>query len=188
MTGMRRGELLALRWRDVDLDEGTIRVRRSVGLVRVKGEKAKIKEGDTKTSKPRTVDVDEATVALLRTHKRDRGSLALALARDDALVFGDQEGKHRHPERFSRTFKDTLKKCRKQLEAQDAEAPPDCRLHDLRHCHATLLLIKGVPVKVVSERLGHASPMITLTVHALHVLPGNQSEAADSFAALVADA
>ena len=58
------------------------------------------------------------------------------------------------------------------------------RFHDLRHTHATLLLKAGTPVKVVSERLGHASPAFTLTVYA-HVLPGQQSEAASAFAALV---
>ncbi|MFC5748916.1 tyrosine-type recombinase/integrase [Actinomadura rugatobispora] len=60
-------------------------------------------------------------------------------------------------------------------------------MHDLRHTHATLLLIKGTPVKVVSERLGHASATITMNIYA-HVLPGNQRAAADSFAALVAEA
>ncbi len=58
------------------------------------------------------------------------------------------------------------------------------RLHDLRHIHAALLLAKGVPVKVVSERLGHASPVITLQVYA-HVLPGSQRHAAELFATLV---
>ncbi|MDN3357332.1 tyrosine-type recombinase/integrase [Actinomadura sp. DC4] len=72
-------------------------------------------------------------------------------------------------------------------EKQDAEPLPEIRLYDLRHTHATLLLIKGVPVKVVSERLGHASPTVTLTVYA-HVLPGNQRDAADTFAALVSGA
>jgi integrase len=99
MTGMRRGELLALRWRDVDLDTGTISVRRSVGLTRNKGEKRSIKEGPTKTCRPRVVDVDPAMVALLRSHKRERGGLALQLAARDTLVFGDVEGTWRHPER-----------------------------------------------------------------------------------------
>lgn len=180
MTGMRRGELLALRWRDVDLDAGTIRIRRSVGVVRVKGEVMQVREGDTKTAKPRVVDIDEGTAAILKAHKRERGGLALQLARDGALVFGDIEGEHRHPERFSRTFKEHLTRCRKQI----GEDLPMIRLHDLRHTHATLLLAKGVPLKVVSERLGHASATITLTVYA-HVLPGNQKDAADTFAALV---
>jgi len=187
MTGMRRGELLALRWRDIDLDAGTIRIRRSVGVVRGKGQKAVLKEGDTKTDKPRTVDIDATTVALLRAHLRERGGLALQFARDDALVFGDAEGRHRHPERFSRAFKDQLKRCERYLVKHGREALPEIRLHDLRHTHATLLLIKGTPVKVVSERLGHANATITMNVYA-HVLPGNQKDAADSFAALVAEA
>lgn len=113
--------------------------------------------------------------------------LALLLARDDALVFGDPEGKHRHPERFSRGFKDQLGRCEHYLTKQGAETLPEIRLHDLRHIHATLLLAKGTPVKVVSERLDHASATVTLTVY-MHVMPGNQKDAADSFAALVAEA
>ena len=66
------------------------------------------------------------------------------------------------------------------------EVPP-ARLHDLRHCHATILLLAGVPVHVVSQRLGHASPVVTMTVYA-HVLPGSQRDAADRFAALVEEA
>ncbi|MFC6084048.1 site-specific integrase [Sphaerisporangium aureirubrum] len=173
MTGMRRGELLALRWRDVDLEVGTVAIRRSVGVVRVKGEGARVVEGPTKTTKPRVVDLDEATVALMRAHKRERGGLALTLAHDDALVFGDVEGRHRHPERFSRSFKEHLTRCRTRLEAIGVELP-DVRLHDLRHTHATILLSNRVPVKVVSERLGHASPTITLTVYA-HVMPGQSA-------------
>jgi integrase len=111
MTGMRRGELLALRWSDIDLASATIGVRRSVGIIRNKGTKAEVREGRTKTNRPRVVDIDSATVALLRSWKRERGSLALAMARDDALVFGTLEGAHLHPERFSRTFKNTLARC-----------------------------------------------------------------------------
>ena len=182
MTGMRRGELLGLRWRDIDLDAGTISVRRSVGVVRVKGEKPEIREGPTKTGKPRVIDIDPATVAVLRAWKRERGSLALALARDDALAFSDLEGTYLHPERFSRTFKNTLTRYRKAL--GDA-APPEIRLHDLRHTHATLQ--DREPIKTVSERLGHASVTITLTVYG-HVMPGDQKRAAGRFAALIAEA
>jgi integrase len=181
MTGMRRGEALALRWRDVALDAGTVSVRRSAGVVRVKGEGAGVVEGDTKSGKPRVIDLDAATVAVLRAHRRERGAMALQLARDDALVFGDQEGRHLHPERFTRTFHGELARCRKAI---GAEALPVIRLHDLRHTHATLLLAKGEPVKVVSERLGHASATITLQVYA-HVMPGNQRHAAELFASLI---
>jgi integrase len=146
-----------------------------------RGEGAAIAEGDTKSGKARVVDIDPGTVNVLRAHRRARGSMALQLARDDALVFGDHEGAHRHPERFTRTFKADLARCRKVL---GEDAPPEIRLHDLRHTHATLLLAKGVPVKVVSERLGHASATITLQVYA-HVMPGNQRDAADLFARLI---
>ena len=113
---------------------------------------------------------DAATVAVLRVHRRERGAVALQLARDDALVFGDHEGRYLHPERFTRTFRAEVARCRKAIGDQ---ALPEIRLHDLRHTHATLLLTAREPVDIVSERLGHASPVITETVYA-HVLPGSQ--------------
>ncbi|MFI6499873.1 tyrosine-type recombinase/integrase [Nonomuraea typhae] len=186
-TGMRRGELLALRWREIDLEAGTISVRRSVGVVRIKGEGAVLREGSTKTDKPRVVDIDAETLTLLKAYKRERGGLALQLARDDALVFGDLEGEHRHPERFSRGFQDQLKRCAKAFEKDEREALPRIRLHDLRHTHATILLIGGKHLKMVSERLGHTNPTVTLQTYA-HVIPGNQREAADWFATLMASA
>ena len=97
---------------------------------------------------------------------------------DDALVFGDIEGRHRNPEHVSRQFARDLERC---------PDVPAIRLHDLRHTHATILLLAGVPVHVVSQRLGHASPVITLSVYA-HVMPGNQREAADLFARLIKEA
>jgi integrase len=69
-------------------------------------------------------------------------------------------------------------------EALGDDAPPVIRLHGLRHAHATILLTAGVPVHVVSQRLGHTSPVVTMTVCA-HVLPGSQREAADQFARLI---
>ena len=184
MTGMRRGEALALRWRDISLDAGTVSIRRSAGMVRNAGESAEVAEGDTKSGKPRVVDLDAATVAVLRAHRKDRGGLALQLVRDDALVFGDIEGRHRNPEHVSRQFARDVVRCQAAI---GAEAVPVIRTHDLRHTHATVLLLAGVPVHVVSQRLGHASPVVTLTVYA-HVMPGNQREAADLFARLVREA
>lgn len=178
MTGMRRGEALALRWRDVDLDAGTVSVRRSAGMVRVAGESADVVEGGTKTGKPRVVDLDDDAVAVLRAWKRDRGSMALQLVTPSALVFGDTEGEHRNPEHVSRQFVRDTERC---------GMVPMIRLHDLRHSHATILLTERVPVHVVSQRLGHASAVVTMTVYA-HVLPGSQREAADTFARLVREA
>ena len=178
---MRRGEALALRWRDVDLEAGAIGVRRSAGMVRVAGEGASIVETDTKSGKPRVVDIDPATVVVLKAHRKARGSLALQLVREDSIVFGDAEGRHRNPEHTSRQFAGDLTRCRRVL---GAEALTVIRLHDLRHTHATVLLTAREPVHVVAQRLGHASPVVTMTVYA-HVLPGSQREAAELFARLI---
>jgi integrase len=178
-TGMRRGELLGLRWRDIDLDTATVTVRRSAGLIRTKGEGAEVKEGPTKTGKPRVVDLDPGTVAVLRSWKRDRAALSRWLARDDSLVFGDLNNRHRQPEHFSRTWGQTVARA-----IRDGIGVGPIRLHDLRHTHATVLLQAGEPVHVVSQRLGHASVVVTLTVYA-HVLPGDQKRAASRFAELV---
>jgi integrase len=91
---------------------------------------------------------------------------------------------HLHPERFWRTFKNTLTRCRREL---GEDALPMITIHDLRHTHASLLLSAGEPVKTVSERLGHASATVTMTVYA-HVLPGDQKRAASRFAALIGEA
>jgi integrase len=150
-------------------------------MIRNAGESASVVEGDTKSSKPRLVDLDGPTVAVLRAHRRERGALALQLARDDALVFGDIEGQHRNPEHVSRQFARDIARRRAELGAQ---ALPVIRLHDTRHMHATILLTAGVPVHVVSQRLGHASAVVTMTVYA-YVLPGSQRDAAYRFGALV---
>ena len=106
------------------------------------------------------------------------------LARDDSVVFGNHEGQFRQPERFSHLFRETQDRCARML---GEDAPPGIRLHDLRHSHATILLRDRENVKVVCERLGHASVTVTLTTYS-HVLPGDQRQAAARFAALVGGA
>ncbi|MGY1640670.1 tyrosine-type recombinase/integrase [Geodermatophilus sp. SYSU D00703] len=140
-------------------------------------------EGPTKTGRSRVVDLDWGTVAALRAYRAARGLLALDLVRDSALalVLSNFDGTHRHPERFSRRFSGQLVQARKALRE---ECLPAIRLHDLHHTPATLLLADGVPVEVVSERLGHANAAITLTVYQ-HVHPGTGREAADRFVALL---
>ena len=83
-----------------------------------------------------------------------------------------------------RSFKSAQRLCARVL---GDSAPPEIRLHDLRHTHATILLTAREPVHVVSQRLGHTSAVVTMTVYA-HVLPGSQREAAARFAALVGGA
>nr|WP_275586542.1 site-specific integrase [Geodermatophilus normandii] len=182
-TGMRRAEALASRWRDVDLDAGRLQVRRSVGTVKDKGAGQRLVEGPTRSGQSRVVDLDGGTVAALRVYRAGRGQVSVDLVRDFALVLSGIDGSHRHPERFSRCFTAQVVRARRAL---GEDQLPVIRLHDLRHTHATLLLADGVPVKVVSERLGHANATITLTVYQ-HVHPGTGREAADRFAALLDD-
>jgi integrase len=181
-TGMRRGEALGLRWGDVDFEGSRLSVRRSATVVKRKGEGELIIVGTPKSGKARTVDLDPGTLATLKAHKAAQGTLALALARDDAYVLGNLDGSVRHPERFSRRFVAAVVAAHKVV---GEDKLSKIRLHDLRHTHATLLLRDGVPIKVVSERLGHANAMITLGVYA-HVMPGMQAEAAAKFGALLA--
>ncbi|MDH6283277.1 tyrosine-type recombinase/integrase [Prescottella agglutinans] len=176
-TGARRGEALALRWSDVDLKEGRITIRRALdssqaGKGEVKG---------TKTGRTRVVDIDAATVEVLKSHRGVRGGLSLGMARGDALVFGNDAGEPRNVRSVSGSWNHRVRKAQAKL---GADTVPDLKLHGLRHTHATLLIQAGESMKVVQDRLGHASITITMDVYA-HVLPGAQKSAADRFASLL---
>ena len=171
MTGMRRGEVVGLRWRDVDLDAGRLTVHRQI--VAVGGD---LIEGPPKTALgERTIDLDTRTVAELRRHRRRQleGNIATG-RRDDGngYVFGNPDGGPQDPKRVTVSFARAV--ARLDL--------PRIRFHDLRHTHATLMLQNGAPAKVVSERLGHANIAITLGVYQA-VMPGMQADAAEQFMA-----
>lgn len=188
-TGARRGELLALRWQDIDFEAGQVSIRRSLGSVRRHGSPSELIEGPTKTGKARVVDIDEATVAALRSLQRSRACLAFPLATSEALVFGDIEGQFLIPDSQSWAFNNAQANCRKwQLERarQGAESDvvevellPLIRFHDIRHTHATILLRAGVHPKIVMERLGHSNITTTMETYS-HVLPTMQKEAAQA--------
>lgn len=170
MTGMRRSELLGLRWTDIDLDKATISINR--GLVAI-GYELHESRGKTDNSR-RPVDLDPTTVL--------RGWRALQAAEYDAVgiddpgwAFADAEGRRIHPHAISQAFERVARRA----------GVPAIRLHDLRHTHGTLLIKDGVPVKVVSERLGHANIAFTIETYQ-DVLPGMQGDAARAFEALVA--
>ncbi|HSH62221.1 MAG TPA: site-specific integrase [Acidimicrobiales bacterium] len=172
-TGMRRGEVAGLRWADVDLAAKLIHIRQAATVVAYE-----LRIDDVKTSNGRrTIDIDGDVVLALqawrRKHAEERHLLGGAYD-DYDLVFARPDGTPTHPELLSRTFE--------RLVARSGL--PTIRLHDLRHTHASLLLKAGVPIKVVSERLGHATPSFTLDVYSW-VLPGMQAEAASVFAELV---
>jgi integrase len=172
-TGLRRGELLGITWDDVDLDAGLIHVRHALSVVDGRA----ILKG-TKTERPRTLHVDARTVEVLREQERRQ-----ARWREDAgsawhnewdLVFTGEDGRYIPPDHLTAEF----------IKLVRAAPVPRIRLHGLRHTHATLLLARGVPVKVVSERLGHSTVGMTLEVYA-HCLPAMDRGAAESFAEIL---
>lgn len=172
-TGMRRGELLGLRWSDVTGDR---LVRVATALTIVDG-RPRLKA--TKTYRVRNLHVDARTAAAIdrrRTSQETQRHQASAGWRNELdLIFTDEVGDPLVPQRITHRFRRLVRR----LEV------PTIRLHDLRHTHATLLLQAGVPIKVVSERLGHSTIAMTMDVYT-HVLPAMDRDAADRFGDLIA--
>lgn len=174
MTGLRRGELVGLRWRDVDLDAGAVRVSATRVVVNYS-----VVDSAPKTEKSRrTISLDGATVAALRQHRSRQTEEMFAIGRqrsDDGYVFtSDPGGNPYHPDRITRTL---AAKAR-------ATGLPVVRLHSLRHSHASAAILAGVPLKVVSERLGHSSIAVTSDVYG-HVTTAADQAAADQVAAAI---
>ncbi|GAB2562871.1 tyrosine-type recombinase/integrase [Leucobacter ruminantium] len=172
-TGMRRGEALALQWRDLDFKSGRISIRRAADSAT---------RGRTKVPKSggaRVIDADAQLMTTLKTLKSTRGGIALDLARPTAFIFGHDDGRLRDPVLISNRWIRRMAAANKALPDL-----PRIPLHALRHTHATLLLQLGESPKVVQERLGHASISITMDIYS-HVNPTMQRAAADRFAALL---
>lgn len=183
-TGCRRGELAALRWKDIDLDHGRISVRRTVIEIKERGKVRERREDTPKSHVSRVIDIDPGTAATLKAWRKQRGEISLALRAPDTLVFAGPGGDLRSLSPISAMWRSAVR--RFNLTHQGAELPR-IRLHDVRHTHASLLLAKGTPIKVVSERLGHSSITITLQCY-VHVIPSMQKAAAETWGALIADA
>jgi integrase len=157
-TGMRNGELLAVQWRDIDLEAGTLQVKRTVFGGKVSPPKT--------ASGRRTIRLSKLAIAALRKY-----SDSVADRHTSEWVFGSRAGTPISVHNLhNRSWKPLLER---------AGLPAGTRMHDLSHSAATLLLSKGVAVKVVSEMLGHADVSTTLSIYA-HVLPDMQSVAADA--------
>ncbi len=166
-SGMRLGELLALRWTDMDLERGYLIVQRTLRYSKGTWIFA---EPKTTHGRRKLILTSMASDALRRHHARQATErLALgSIWTDTALVFTDEVGQPLH---------DTTVYCERFLPLCRRAGVPTIRFHDLRHTAATLLLLQGVNAKVVSEMLGHASVTITLSLYA-HVLPDMQKDAA----------
>lgn len=166
-TGARLGELLGLRWEDIDFRSGSVSIQRT--LVDING---KLTTSEPKSARSRRrIDLPGFVITALRNHRNRQA----AQPHPKAWVFSDRNGGPlRKNNLLRRSFRPLLTKAKL----------PKIRFHDLRHTAATLLLAQGIHPKVVQERLGHATVAITLDIYS-HVLPSMQREAADSLDAIV---
>jgi integrase len=163
-TGMRRGEVLALRWKNVDLEQGTVRVVESLEET-----KAGIRFKSTKTDKGRAVLLPKFALEELRGWKREQAEKLLQLGvrqTGESLVCGREDGKPKIPNSLTHKFMYFAAKA----------GLPKVRFHDLRHSHATQLLASGVHPKIVQERLGHSTITVTMDLYS-HVSETIQSDA-----------
>lgn len=174
-TGLRRSELLGLRWQDVDLLMANLRVTQVLHQL---GDGRYVWEEPKTTKGKRGVALSPASCLVLRAQRerqeRDAAFLGISLS-DDRLVFSHLvDGAPLRPDTVTQAFRRLVKRI----------GLAGVRLHDLRHTHASLLLQQGIHPKVVSERLGHSSIQITLDTYS-HLLPGLQEAAANGFDAVM---
>jgi integrase len=161
-----------LRWKDFNRERGTIHIQQTVIADKANGGAARVQSRTKTRTGARTVRLTPDTLAALRDH-RDRQQFA-GLASPDSLIVCTGTGTPVNPSNVSRSFDRLVK----------LAGVPRIRVHDLRHTAATLLLSAGVPAKVVSERLGHATVAITMDLYT-HVLPDMQGDAADAMSRIV---
>jgi integrase len=165
-TGMRRGEILALRWRNIDLDRASVRVVESLEQT-----KAGIRTKAPKSEKARAITLPAFAVEELRRLKRRQSEELLALGvrqSGDTFLCARADGEPMRPRSLTHEFT--------RLVGRTKEVPR-VRFHDLRHSHATQLLLAGVHPKVAQERLGHSTISVTLDLYS-HVSATMQEDAA----------
>ncbi|MFB5193176.1 site-specific integrase, partial [Alicyclobacillus fastidiosus] len=163
MTGMRKGEILALKWEDIDWETGFARINRT--LTFVSGEPL-FQEPKTDRGR-RSIALSPETMDALKHHKTRQARERLQYGpayRDHDLVIAREDGRPMFPRTFDGAWYRSIERAQ----------VPKIRFHDLRHTHASLLLQQGVHPKVVSERLGHSTINITLDIYS-HVLPSLQN-------------
>lgn len=170
-TGLRRGEMLALRWEDIDLDAQVLRVKRSLSETKKGTTERGLSFGHPKTVKgKRSISLTPNAVSLLGTYRNSSDA-----ATPEDLVFPNPDGAPMRPRSLTQHFKRLSKR---------AGLPSTVRLHDLRHTAATLLLSKGIHPKIVQEILGHSTISITLDTYS-HVLPNMQKGAVRAMEELI---
>lgn len=170
MTGVRRGELLALRWQGVDFERKRLVVSESLEETQEFGLRFK----GPKSGRVRVVPIADALVDSLSTYKAKQNAERLRLGpayADQGLVFCNDDGSPWPPDTLTKQFASVAKKI----------GMKGFRLHDVRHCFASISLKQGTSVKEVSELLGHSSPLVTLSTYA-HAMEGVAREAVNRLA------
>jgi integrase len=166
-TGMRQGELLGLKWQDVKWEQRTLRIQRQLKYITDDGPVfAQLKTH----SSARTLVLGTGTTAILIQHQERQISEITRVGKkwkDHDLVFPSTIGTPFNPRNLSRQYKSLLNEA----------GLPSIRFHDLRHTAASLMLNHGIPVLIVSKRLGHAKPSITLDIYG-HLIPSMQEQVA----------
>ncbi len=185
-TGMRRGEVAGLRDLDLDLAAGWVAPRRPRVVVN-----HQVHVSDPKTvAGRRLLALDPATAAALREHldlaepSAPSSPGGASRSRHPACLFTEIDGTALHPDRFRNRLKRLAAKVEWEQDGARRVGLPPIRLHDVRHTYATVALQADVPVKVVSERLGHASIAVTLKIYA-HVMPGMDRDATNAVASVI---
>jgi len=171
-TGMRRGELLALTWSDINFSAGTITVSKSLEQTR-----AGLRVKETKTRTTRVIRIGPSAVEALKLQHALQDAWRQELGpdyRDQGLVFSVPDGGFLKPDTT------TAEACRIAAKA----GLKGVGLHTLRHTHGSMLLSAGVPLPAVSKRLGHANPNITAAVYS-HALPSDEERAAEAFECII---
>ena len=166
-TGMRRGEVLALRWSDIDLDRGAVAVMQTLEKSRKHG--LRFKHPKTKKSR-RNITLPSITIDALRKHRAEQAELYLRLGcgwDEKGLVCGRYDGGPINPNTLTSAFASLVRRT----------DIPQVTFHGLRHTHATALFRDGVHPKIAQERLGHSTIAVTLDLYS-HVMPGMQEDAA----------
>ncbi|BCL82763.1 site-specific integrase [Ktedonobacteria bacterium brp13] len=175
VTGMRRGELLALRWSNIDFDRRRLQVLHSVDFIAGYG----YVEGKPKTAAgKRMISLPEFLIDMLIKHHTQQLERCEAAKNwlDHDLVFPNLSGGYLHPNHMGEKFRKLLREA----------GLPAIHFHDLRHSAATILLCMGVNVKVIQELLGHSDISITLGVYG-HLLPSMQQVVVDTWNGVFGD-
>lgn len=177
MCGLRRGEILGLAWEHVDLDGSTLHVSQTLQQI---GGKLQLAQTKTEGGE-RTLKLPASVVKALKAHRvrqLEQRLKAGASWQETRLVFTNQNGGPVQPITLHRDWKDLLK---------SAGLPVETRFHDLRHSAASLLLNQGVPLKMISEMLGHSSISITANIYG-HVSDNAKQEVANMMESVVGKA